>query len=110
MNVMYRIAELLLDRLVGVIPAELPIFVNRSRDDTDVQALRALRLAVDIEGEAWLASLAQPLLAAYAVSLRLVDLLALVVEEHLVVEAFRRAPAEDPGDLARLDNAVDEVL
>jgi hypothetical protein len=57
-DVVDRVAELLLDRLVGVIAAELPIFVDRARDDADVQALGLLRLAVDVEGEALLAAVA----------------------------------------------------
>src|SRR5258708_3640248 len=105
-----RIAELLIDRLVRIIAAELPIFVDRARDDADMQALRAPRLAVDVEAQAWLAAVAQPFLEAEAVSLRLGDLLALFVEEHLVIEALGRAAAEDARDLARLDDAVDQVL
>src|SRR5689334_21870872 len=104
------VAELLLDRLARIIAAELPIFVDRARDHADVQALRLLRFAVDVEGKARLAAVAKPLLEAEAVSLRLGDLLALFVEEHLVVEAFGRAAAEGAGDLAGLDDAVDQVL
>src|SRR5574338_881598 len=94
-----RVAELLLDRLVRVIAAELPIFVDRARNEAEVQALRLLRLAVDVKGEARLASVAEPLLEAEPVALRLGDLLALFVEEHLVVKAFGRAAAEHARDL-----------
>ncbi len=54
------VAELLLDRLAGVIAAELPVIVDRARDDAKVQALGALRLAVDVEGEAFLAAVNNP--------------------------------------------------
>ena len=75
-----------------------------------MQALGAARLAEDVESEALLAAVAQPFLEAEAVALRLGDLLALLVEEHLVVEALGRTTAEDPRDLARLGDAVDQVL
>ena len=41
-DVVHGIAELLLDRLVRIFAAELPIFVDRARDHADVQAFRAL--------------------------------------------------------------------
>src|SRR5258705_5751438 len=107
---MHRIAELLLDRLRRVTPTELPIFIARARDHADVQALGALGLAVDVESQALLAAVAQPFLEAEAIALRLGDFLALFVEEHLVIEALGRAATEDAGDLARLDDAVDQVL
>src|SRR5438270_12340666 len=100
------VAEFLLQRLVRVIAAELPIFVDRARDDADVQTLGALRLAVDVEGEARLAAVAQPFLATDPVAFRLGDLLAPLVEEQLILEALGRAAAEDAGDLARVDAAV----
>ena len=106
----HRIAEPLLGRLARIVPAELPIFVDRARDQAEVQALRLLRLAVNVEGEARLAAVAKPFLEAEAVALRLGDLLALFVEEHLVIEALRRPAAEDPSDLRGLDDAVDQIL
>src|SRR4051812_6042218 len=106
----HRVAELLLDRLARVVAAELPVIVDRAWDDSDVQALGALRLAVDVEGQAGLAAVAQPFLEAEPVALGLGDLLALFVEEHLVIEALWRAAAEDSRDLARLGDAVDQVL
>src|SRR6478752_10810499 len=109
MDMVDRVAELLLDRLAGIIAAELPIFVDRARDDADVQALRPLGLAVDVETQARLAAVAQPFLEAESVALGLGDLLALFVEEHLVIEALGRAAAEDPANLAGMDDAVDQV-
>src|SRR5689334_14824815 len=103
---MHGIAELLLDRLARIVPAELPIFVDRARYHADVEALRALGLAVDIESEALLAAVAQPVLEAEAVALGLGDLLAFFVEEHLVIEALGRAAAENARDLPRLYHAV----
>src|SRR3954447_8832192 len=107
---MHRVAELLLERLVQIIAAELHIFVDRAGYHTNVQALRLARLAIDVEGEALLAPVAQPLLEAESVALRLGDLLALFVEEHLVIEALGRAATEDARDLARLGDAVDQIL
>src|SRR3569623_1518251 len=107
---MHRIAELLLYRLLRIVAAELPIFVDRAGDDADMQALRALRLAIDVEGEARLAAVAKPLLKAESVTLRLRDILAFFVEEHLVIESFGRLAAKDSSDLPGLDHAVDQVL
>src|SRR4051812_43621031 len=107
---MHRVAELLLERLTRIIAAELPVFVNGARDEADVQALRALGLAIDVEAQARLAAVAQPFLEAEAVAPGLRDLLALFVEEHLVIEALGRAAAEHPRDLAGLGDAVDQVL
>src|SRR6478672_2657379 len=107
---MHRVAELLVERLSGIVAAELPIFVDRARDDADVQALGALRLAVNVEAEARLAAVAEPFLEAKAVALRLGDLLAFFVEEHLVIEALGRSSAEHASDLRRLDDAVDQIL
>src|SRR3954454_5529423 len=104
------IAELLVERLLRIFFAELPIFVDRAGDHANVQALGPPRLAIDVEGQARLTAVAQPLLEASAVALRLPDFLALFVEEHFVVEACGRAPAEDARDLARLDDAVDQIL
>src|SRR4051812_9612781 len=106
----HGVAELLLDRLFRIFSTELPIFVDRARNDADVQALGAPGLAVDVESEARLRTVAQPFLEAEAVALRLGDLLALLVEEHLVIETLGRAPAEDSRDLARLGDAVDQVF
>src|SRR6185503_19929272 len=80
-DVVHGIAELLLERLAGIVAAELPIFVDRARDDADVKALGALGLAVDVERETRLASVPQPLLEAESVALGFRDLLAVLVEE-----------------------------
>src|SRR5215207_9860038 len=100
MDMVDRVAELLLEWLVGIIAAELIIFVDRARDDADVQALGLARLAIGEEGQALLTAVSQPILEAEAVALGLGDFLALIVEEHFVIEAFGRAAPEDPGNLA----------
>src|SRR5262249_21677262 len=97
----HRVAELLLDRLVRIVAAGLPIFVDGARDDADVQALRALGLTIDVESKARFRAVAQPFLEAEPIALRLGDLLALLVEEHFIVEALGRAAAEDARDLPR---------
>src|SRR5205085_9952001 len=86
------------------------IFVDGAGDDTDVEALRALWFAIDVEGEARLAAVTEPFVQRQAIALRLGDLLALLVEEHLVIEALRWPSTEDARDLAGLDDAVDQVL
>jgi hypothetical protein len=52
MDMVDRVAELLLDRLARIIAAELPIFVDRARDHAHVELLRLLRLAIGVEGQA----------------------------------------------------------
>eukprot|EP01136_Pigoraptor_vietnamica_P045843 Opistho-1_new@24326 len=110
MDVVDRIAELLLDRLVRIIAAELPVIVHRARDHAHVQRLGLLGLAIDIESEGLVGAIGQPLIEAQAIALGLRDLLALLVEEHLVVEALGRAAAHHARDLARLDHRIDQVL
>ena len=53
---------------------------------------------------------AQPFLDGEAVALRLGNLLALLVEEQLVVEAFRRRAAERAADFAGQLHRIDQVL
>src|SRR5215204_6838888 len=106
----HGVAELLLERLPEIVAAELPIFIDRARDDADMQALGTPWLTVDVKGEARFAAVSQPFLEAQAIALGLGDLLALFVEEHLVIEPFGRPAAERAGDLARLGDAVDQVL
>src|SRR5687767_10732663 len=103
MDMVHRVAQLLLDWLVRVIAAELIIFVDRARDDADVQALGLARLAIGEEGQAFLIAVGQPILEAEAIALRLGNLLALLVEEHLVVETLGRSAAEHARNRARLD-------
>ena len=110
MDVVNRIAEPFLGRLPCVILAELPVIVDRARNQAEVERLRLLGLAIDIKGEALVRAIGQPVVDRQAVALRLRDLLALLVEKHLVVEALGRSSAEHARDLARLDDRIDEVL
>ena len=107
---MDRIAEPLVPFLVGIGGEELLIFVDRLGDDPEAQLLRLPRLAVDVEGEALLRRVGQPFVDGDAVALGLRDLLAILVEEELVIEAFGRPAAEDPGDLRALGDRIDQVL
>src|SRR3546814_13260918 len=75
-----------------------------------MQLLRRLWLAKREESQAFLAAIAQPFLDRQAIALRLRNLLALLVEEHLIDQSLGLAPAERLGDLARLDAAVGQVL
>ncbi len=90
MDVPDRIAQALLAVLPLVAVEELLIVVDVARDDVEVEPLRRLRLAVHEQRQALGAGVAQPLVDGQAVALRLGNLLALLVEEQLVVEAFRR--------------------
>ena len=66
-----RIAELLLDRLARQLFAELPVFIDRARDDPDVQALRALGVAEQVEAQAFFAAIGQPLVDGQPIALGL---------------------------------------
>src|SRR3546814_1419922 len=63
-----------------------------------------------VESEALVGAVGQPLIEAEAVAFRLGDLLAVFVEEHLVVEAFGRAAAEHARDFRRLGDRIDQIL
>src|SRR3546814_20046439 len=103
MDVVDRIAQLLFDRLVRIIAAELPIFVHGAGDDAHVELLGLLRLAIGVEGQALLRAIGQPLLQDESVALGLGELIALLVEEHLVIEAFGRA-ASQPAAIVTTEN------
>jgi hypothetical protein len=75
----------------------LLIFVDRAGDDAERELLGALGLAIEVEGQALLRAVAQPLVERDAVALGLADLLAILVEEQLVIEPLRRARAEACG-------------
>ena len=77
-----------------VLLEERQIIVDLARDDVEIEPLRLARLVVHEQAEAVGRAIGEPLVDGQAVALRLGDLLALVVEEELVVEAFRRQAAE----------------
>src|SRR3546814_6017356 len=104
MDVMHRIAELFVGLLRRIRPTHLQIFVDRLGHDADMQLLRRLWLAKREESQAFLAAIAQPFLDRQAIALRLRNLLALLVEEHLIDQSLGLAPAERLGDLARLED------
>ena len=110
MDVPDRIGELLLGVLPRKAVEELLVVVDVARDDVEIQPLRRLRLAIHEQRQRFRRGIAQPFVDGEAVALRLGDLLALVVEEQLVVEALRRRAAERRADLARQLDRVDQVL
>jgi hypothetical protein len=73
---------------------ELLIVVDVARDHVEIQPLRRLRLAIHEQRQRFRRRIAQPFVDGEAVALRLRNLLALLVEEQFVVEAFRRRAAE----------------
>ena len=105
-----RIAEPLLDVLPLVAVEKLLVVVDLPRDHVEVEPLRRLRLAVHEQRQRLRRRIAQPFVDGEAVALRLGNLLALLVEEELVVEAFRRRAAERAADFARELDRVDQVL
>ena len=94
MDVPHRVGEPLLDVLARKGIEEFQIFIDGARDDVEIESLRLARLLVHEELQARGIGIGEPFLDGEAVALRLRDLLALFVEEELVVEAFgRRAPS-----------------
>src|SRR3546814_5338251 len=60
-DVVDGVAELLLQLLPRIIGAILPVIVDRARDHAHVQRLGLLRLAIDVESEALVGAVGQPL-------------------------------------------------
>src|SRR5215468_4394225 len=104
------IAELLLAILARKAIEELLVVVDIARNDVEIEPLRRLRLAIHEQRQRFRAGVAQPFLDGEAVALRLRDLLALLVEEQLVIEALRRRAAERAGDLAGQLDGIDQIL
>ena len=86
------------------------VVVDRARNDVEVQPLGGAGLLEHEERETLRRPVGQPLLGAEAVALGFGDLLGFLVQEELVVEAFRRTAAEDLADLVAELHRVDEVL
>jgi hypothetical protein len=81
-----------------------------TRNHVEVEALRRLRLTIHEEGQRLRRCVAQPFIDGEPVALGLGNLLALLVEEELVIESFRRRAAERAADLARQLHRIDQVL
>src|SRR6202042_3824137 len=101
MDVPNRIGQPLLAVLPRVAGEKLLIFVAGARDAVKVKPLRGLRLAIHKQRKTFRAGIAQPLVDGQAVTFRLGDFLALLVEKELVVESFRRQAAKRAADFAR---------
>src|SRR5690606_18569566 len=83
---------------------------HRARYDVEIKPLGRLRLLEHVERKALRRRIGEPLVNSESIALRLGDLLALLVEEKLVVEALGRAAAERGADLGRELHAVDQIL
>ena len=105
-----RILDLLLRLLPPVAVEKLLILVDRARDHVEVQALGRLRLAIHEQRQAFRRGIAQPFVDGEPVALRLGNLLAVLVEEQFVVEAFRRLAVERLADLPGQLDRVDQIL
>ena len=86
------------------------IVVDRARDDVEIEPLRPPRLLLHVERQRLGRRIAQPVLDREPVALGLGDLLALLVEEQLVVEALRRPAAQDLHDLRRQLGRRNQIL
>ena len=100
MNMPDGIRKALLGVLTAVAIEKLIVVVNVARNDVEVQSLRGLRFTIHEQRQALGAGVAQPLVDGEAVTFRLGNLLALIVEKQFVVETFRRRAAERPADIA----------
>ena len=106
-----RIGQLLPHVLPRIGVEKLLVVVDLARDHVEVEALGGARLAIHEERQALGACIAQPFVDGEAVALRLGDLLALLVEEELVVESLERRRSRAPlADLAGELHRVDRVL
>ncbi|GCC46369.1 hypothetical protein chiPu_0030576, partial [Chiloscyllium punctatum] len=110
MDVPDRILQLLSRFLAREAIEELLVVVDIARDDVEIEPLRRLGLAIHEQRQRFRRGIAQPLVDGQAIALRLRDLLALLVEEQFIVEAFRRRAAERRADLRRQLHRVDQVL
>src|SRR5262245_21248515 len=95
-----RIGKFLLSILPLIGFEILLILVDVARDDIEIEPLRRLWLAIHEQRQRLRRGVAQPFVDGEPVALRLRDLLTLVVEEELVVEALGRVGAERTADLA----------
>ncbi len=110
MDVPDGIAEPLLGALLGVSREEGKILIDILGNDIEVEALAGTRRLIHEKLKAFRTRVAQPLVDGQAVALRLRNLLSMLVEEQLVIEALRRLAAEHPADAPRKLHAVDVIL
>src|ERR1051325_7778776 len=116
MDVPHRIGQTLLAVLTLITIEELEVLVHITRDHIEVEPLRRLRLPIHEQRQRLWARIAQPFLDGEAIALRLRDLLALLVEEELVVETLGWLRAERARHLTRelprsdQDRAVHRVV
>ncbi len=86
------------------------VVVDGARNDVEIEALGRPRLAEHIGGKARRGGIAQPFVNGQAIALGLRYLLAVLIEEKLVVETFRRVAAQHLDDAAGEFDGVDQVL
>ncbi len=98
MDVPDGIIELLFSVLAGIGCDVLQVIVDGARDHVEVKALGRFRLLVHEQRQALGTGVRQPFLDGQAIALRLGDLLSLVVEKQLIVEAFRWRAAKRLAD------------
>ncbi len=88
----------------------LEIFIHIARDDIEIQPFGFARLVIHEVLQAFGTGIAQPFIDGQPVAFRLRYLLAFLVEEELVVEAFGRFAAQHAADLSRQLHGIDEIL
>ena len=104
------IAETVLPVLPLVAAEELQIFIHRAWNGVEIETLGLARLLVHEQRQAFRARVGEPLVDGQAIALRLRDLLTLLVEKELVVEALGRLAAKRAHDVARQLDRVDQIL
>jgi hypothetical protein len=97
MDVPDGIGEPALGVLAFISFEQLLILVNMTWNDIEIETLCRLRLAIHEERQRLRAGIAQPFVDGQAIAPGLGDLLALLVEKELVVEAFGRRAAKRSG-------------
>src|SRR5947209_8037690 len=109
-NMPDRIGELLLGVLARKTVEELLVVVDIAGDHVEVQPLRRLGLAIHEQRQRFRRRIAQPFADGEAIALRFGNLLAPLVEEQFVIEAFGRCAAERGANPARQLDRIDQVL
>src|SRR5262249_42025455 len=101
MNVPNRIGKLLPRILPFKTVEKLIVLVNVTRNDVKVESLGCLAVAGHEQWKTFGIGVAQPFLDSQSIAFRLGYLLAILVEEQLIIKSFRRSSAERIANLAR---------
>src|SRR4051812_47306457 len=110
MDMPYRIGQSLLAILPLIAVEILLVFIDMPGNDIEIEPLGRLRLTVHEQRQRFRRGITQPFVDSESVAPGFGDLLALVVEKQLVVEALGWVRAERTTDITGQLDRVDQVL